>query len=188
MAAGKDFRISKQDCQLLSKKTSVLRRKSQDARQPSPRTALPPGVRIVPSWPLVHVTLVTRKRLLRTGLEGPSQPYQPRNIFRLISALQTPETLDSRFHLMFARMMEAIIPRNVSNSRVGDFMAATGAILEVTDNNFDQEVLKSNQPVMVDFWATWCGPCKALAPIVDEVASAYPVSYTHLTLPTKRIV
>jgi thioredoxin 1 len=50
---------------------------------------------------------------------------------------------------------------------------ASNGIIEVTDENFDREVLKSEQPVMVDFWAAWCGPCKALAPIVDEVARLY---------------
>lgn len=47
------------------------------------------------------------------------------------------------------------------------------AVAEVTDATFEESVLKSERPVMVDFWATWCGPCKALAPVVDEVAQAY---------------
>jgi thioredoxin 1 len=46
-------------------------------------------------------------------------------------------------------------------------------IITLTAENFDQEVLKSGTPVLVDFWAEWCGPCKMVAPILDELASEY---------------
>ena len=52
-------------------------------------------------------------------------------------------------------------------------MAGNGKVMEFSDVNFEQEVTKSSVPVLVDLWAAWCGPCRMIAPIVEELAGTY---------------
>ena len=59
-----------------------------------------------------------------------------------------------------------------------------GAVNEVTDATFDEVVLKSDKPVLVDFWADWCGPCKQVAPIIEELANTHGDKVTFVKMDT----
>jgi len=61
---------------------------------------------------------------------------------------------------------------------------ASGNVVEITDSNFESEVLKSDKLTLVDFWAPWCGPCKVIAPLVEELANDYEgkVKFTKLNV------
>ena len=47
------------------------------------------------------------------------------------------------------------------------------SVIELHEGNFDEEVLKSSKPVLIDFWASWCGPCKMMSPVIDEIATEH---------------
>ena len=59
-----------------------------------------------------------------------------------------------------------------------------GAVSEVTDSTFDEVVIKSDKPVLVDFWADWCGPCKQVAPIIEELARTHGDKVTFVKMDT----
>jgi thioredoxin 1 len=68
--------------------------------------------------------------------------------------------------------LKAVSSRPTSHHNIGEVKMA-GNIVDINDSNFEKEVIQSEKPVMVDFWAPWCGPCKAIGPVVETLAGDY---------------
>jgi thioredoxin 1 len=82
--------------------------------------------------------------------------------------------IEKTFILNHPRLTPTLIcPNTLIRPKKGNNNMASELIKHISDDSFEQDVLQSSAPVLVDYWAEWCGPCKMIAPILDEVAGSY---------------
>jgi thioredoxin 1 len=69
--------------------------------------------------------------------------------------------------------LQRLLQKNTLKKTIKGGSQMSQNVINVTDSSFDQEIVKSDLPVLVDFWAAWCGPCKMIAPVIEQIAIDY---------------
>ena len=91
-------------------------------------------------------------------------------VFLIIASVMMNKKSNEKLNTNISNITDSNNMNNIENSDDDIQIEDTSKIKEVFDDNFEKEVLKSDKPVLVDFYATWCGPCKYLSPIIEQIA------------------